>query len=258
MTGFLRRLAARANGTAQRLRLNAQLPYGQAPGFSENGGRAANGPEHQAPGPSEVVASEEWAETARTPSVPMRPAPRGPAANGPEWQAPDPSKVGQAPDPSKVVASEEWVETARTPSVHTRPAPILPPVGRLISPARAEHRKRERMGPQSREGPIAGDPVAAKAAVDEGVQFEAGRSLPTRALSAPTLLPPQRPTVLDGSGAVAPALRSTEQATEVHVSIGRIEVAALHEAPAPKRQRVRAESPMSLRDYLDKRRRGRP
>jgi hypothetical protein len=245
MTGFLRRLAARANGTAQRLRSSAQLPYGHRPS-SENDGRAANGPEQRAPGPSEVVAGEEWAETARTPSVPMRPAPRGPAANAPEWQA---------PDPSAVVASEEWVETARTP---TRPAPILPPVGRLISPARAEHRKRERMGPQSHAGPIAGDPVPANAAVDEEVQFEAGRSLPTRALSAPTLLPPQRPTVLDGSGAVAPALRSTEEATEVHVSIGRIEIAALHEAPAPKRQRVRAESPMSLRDYLDKRRRGRP
>ena len=44
-----------------------------------------------------------------------------------------------------------------------------------------------------------------------------------------------------------------EETTEVHVSIGRIEVTAVHEAPPPKRQAPTSAKPMSLDEYLARR-----
>ena len=46
-----------------------------------------------------------------------------------------------------------------------------------------------------------------------------------------------------------------EETTEVHVSIGRIEVTAVHEAPPAKRQTPAAAKPMALEEYLARRRR---
>ena len=44
-----------------------------------------------------------------------------------------------------------------------------------------------------------------------------------------------------------------EETTEVHVSIGRIEVTAVHEAPPPKRQAPATAKPMTLDEYLARR-----
>lgn len=49
-----------------------------------------------------------------------------------------------------------------------------------------------------------------------------------------------------------------EEATEVHVSIGRIEVTAVHEPAPAKAAAPRRTAPMSLDDYLAKRHGGRP
>lgn len=46
-----------------------------------------------------------------------------------------------------------------------------------------------------------------------------------------------------------------EETTEVHVSIGRIEVTAMHETSPPKRQAPAAAKPMTLDEYLARRRR---
>ena len=46
-----------------------------------------------------------------------------------------------------------------------------------------------------------------------------------------------------------------EETTEVHVSIGRIEVTAVHEAPPPKRQAPVTAKPMTLDEYLARRQR---
>jgi hypothetical protein len=48
--------------------------------------------------------------------------------------------------------------------------------------------------------------------------------------------------------------RQVEETTEVHVSIGRIEVTAVHEAPSPKRQAPTAAKTMTLEEYLARRR----
>ena len=47
-----------------------------------------------------------------------------------------------------------------------------------------------------------------------------------------------------------------EETSEVHVRIGRIEVTAVHEAPLPRRPPPRAAKPMSLEEYLARRRGG--
>jgi hypothetical protein len=47
-------------------------------------------------------------------------------------------------------------------------------------------------------------------------------------------------------------------ATEVHVSIGRIEVTAVHEASPPPRRAVPVKKSMPLNEYLAQRHRGRP
>lgn len=46
-----------------------------------------------------------------------------------------------------------------------------------------------------------------------------------------------------------------EETTEVHVNIGRIEIAAVHAPAAPKRSQASGKQPMSLDEYLAKRQR---
>jgi hypothetical protein len=45
------------------------------------------------------------------------------------------------------------------------------------------------------------------------------------------------------------------ETTDVHVSIGRIELTAVHEAPAPVRRGALAKPSLSLHDYLGRRQR---
>lgn len=87
----------------------------------------------------------------------------------------------------------------------------------------------------------------------------------TGSATPPSLLPLQNtthPSALN-SGAFARrgdprgAARQSqvEETTEVHVSIGRIEVTAVHETPPPKRQAPVTAKPMTLDEYLARRQR---
>jgi hypothetical protein len=79
------------------------------------------------------------------------------------------------------------------------------------------------------------------------------------------LLPPPRPAAQSalppaanaGRVASVPA-RAAREATEVHVTIGRIELTAVHEAPRPRREPARARGPQSLDEYLARREAKRP
>lgn len=83
--------------------------------------------------------------------------------------------------------------------------------------------------------------------------------------TAPEPLLPFSPPAMSPSGApLAQALvrqahhgTLVEETTEVHVSIGRIEITAMHETPAPRRPAPQANKPMSLDEYLAKREAGR-
>jgi hypothetical protein len=80
---------------------------------------------------------------------------------------------------------------------------------------------------------------------------------PETTFAAP-LLPAQRAAPLNGSDkqiSVRRAFGPAEGATEVHVNIGRIEVTAVHDAlPSPRRAPPRDAKPMSLEEYLARRR----
>jgi hypothetical protein len=77
----------------------------------------------------------------------------------------------------------------------------------------------------------------------------------------PRLLPLEQPAGLrsvPGLGAAIPSRSSpaqppVEDTTEVHVSIGRIEVTAVHESPPQRREPARPRKPKSLEAYLAER-----
>jgi hypothetical protein len=71
------------------------------------------------------------------------------------------------------------------------------------------------------------------------------------------LLPPQALAASTPSPAAA-ARPPIEETTEVHVSIGRIEVTAVQEAPPPRREPARPRKPKSLEEYLATRQGSRP
>jgi hypothetical protein len=50
-----------------------------------------------------------------------------------------------------------------------------------------------------------------------------------------------------------PAPGAADEATEVHIHIGRIDVTAVHEAPPPRRKPASTQAPMSLDSYLARR-----
>jgi hypothetical protein len=83
-------------------------------------------------------------------------------------------------------------------------------------------------------------------------------------VAAPRSLLPAQPALQPRSGAVAPSERSApsgvalerataETTTEVHVSIGRIEVTAMGAPPPPRRRASPVQAPLSLADYLNAR-----
>ncbi|WP_299695684.1 hypothetical protein [Hydrocarboniphaga sp.] len=121
----------------------------------------------------------------------------------------------------------------------------LPPP--LIDRPRSPELRREAEASPQRHASFVDTADAASAVVSE------------RRPPPPPLLPPQ--TRFTPSAAVAFASRppADSEAHEVHVTIGRIEITAVHEAPPPRRAPAAkpAKKLMSLDDYLAKRQPGR-
>jgi hypothetical protein len=103
--------------------------------------------------------------------------------------------------------------------------------------------------PQAADTPL---PATMKLALDESGSIAAVAPAPLLPLEAPA--PARSPT---GRPSASPlsyrATATVEETTEVHVSIGRIEVTAVHEAPPPRRPAPKANKPMSLDEYLARR-----
>ncbi|MCW5627551.1 MAG: hypothetical protein KIT47_01705 [Rhodoferax sp.] len=256
MTGFLHRLAQRANGTAPLVRSAAAtrtpagLPHAMAwpqaeasehagaadpmayPSRPADGRGAAPGlPFGERHGP-DARAARAPASTASPP--PPAAAPQVPPARpvttdsdtGPlaTQHAPDPLQAFMATPPVTATApSSRGPETqeARRPGSHRD---TQPPAGPAVSHARVAHDARP-----------AHDPI------------EAARQhlLAPQRVRAPAM--PSQPRGRDRPAAA-------EEATEVHVHIGRIEVTALQPAPAPRKPARSGRAPLSLDDYLSRRR----
>jgi hypothetical protein len=237
MSGFLSHLAARGMGQAVSVHSAARLPYASAPALVEAAGEAL------APPPSSQ-------------SLPL---------GGP------PQELAQGPVPARPDAAPEGEPTAAPtpPSALLRLPSVVAPA--LKDTAVRDHRNaREAAGeidagrslrrPEQSTIPATPDPIvpAAVHAAADGPSADdrgAGALRPVR-----PLLPPQQGpngTALF-KGAPGAAWRTpVEETTEVHVSIGRIEVTAVHEAPPPKRAPARSQRALSLEEYLARRKAGR-
>lgn len=245
MRGFLQRLAERATGVLHPVRAVSAAPFAPALFLADESQQTSD----------HAVASDAALEAHVYPAVAATPAAhqRDQTAT-PKFDprpAPVVADVDQTATPCKMIrrftaASEPGKSADAGPAIEM-PPPIMP-----LADGKARHRFIETdlgLGAQFRspgETPV-------------------GQSTsPRPALDAMTRVEPLLPLVRD-AGRPAPtgdhqgraSFGMIEETTEVHVTIGRIEVTAIHE-PAPSQPTApRRKPPMSLDDYLTRRQGGR-
>ncbi len=251
MTGFLQRLAQRANGSARTVR-------------AASGTRFAPEPlGHSAPIPQEAPAPE-----ARTPFEPA----------GSTTGTPPGAGTGRVPDPAFAPADARRQRAAEPPrrgqtaATASAPAPLQEPAdvtAAAPSPARAARAKASMTTPRPPH-PVDEAPAARSANPATSAPVPPGPDAPLATASLPDwpqvepLLAPTIRVRWPTSAALPPQGHQpsrggpADTTTEVHVSIGRIEVTAIHEPAAPaQRPAARRKAPVSLDEYLARRQGGR-
>jgi hypothetical protein len=266
MNGLLHRLAARAMGNAVSVRSNARLPYGGgAPIWADTAASEfGEAPKHPAPRPRMPQPGQIG------PELPPRTAVQAAWATGP----------GEA---SPAMASRVEHDPIDEPTPGIRALPEQPP-GKAVQTAWSTSSGEVPAGMASRIARESIDePAPGVAAFSEQpllVRTEAPlatRSEPSTGHGhrpsvawVPTELNLLMPPAADRS-AFAPPMRSamgatpqlarwsqagadvSEEAAEVHIHIGRIDVTAVHAAPPPRRRQASTQAPMSLDTYLARR-----
>jgi len=258
MSGFLHRLAARALGSAHTVRSAAHLPYvpqplpvnmpnsdGQnallkIPGHER--GSVSGQPQHPASQhmESRVQPSAEYEDP---------PSPESLVAFEGEDTLPSPEVLVAQTDSEFSVKPER--ASVQTQSVKSRLRQSYASVAKTVAvvpPVSAEN--------------IETDVPMSSHVTDAISDIEQDPTI-LEVESPSPLLPLKstvRPTAFNagaqrGEPGTSISQGGVEKTSEVHVSIGRIEVTAVHEAPAPKRQVPTNSKPMSLDEYLDRRRR---
>lgn len=251
MTGFLQRLAQRANGSARTVRAASGAQFAPEPlGHSTPMQQDAPTPESRTP-------FEPASSTTATP----------PGAS-----------PGGFPDPVFAPADARRQRVAETPrrgqtaSTASAPAPLQASADETAaapSPARVARAKASMTNPDT---PDTADETQAVRRANPATSEPA----PPRPDTTPTSASP--PTWRQVEPLLAPAIRvrwptsaalppqdhqpgrggPSDTTTEVHVSIGRIEVTAIHEPAAPaQRPAARRKAPVSLDEYLARRQGGR-
>jgi hypothetical protein len=222
MKGLLHRLAERAAGTAATLRPEARLsPVGAPP----------------------LVAAAEDPDIA--PAVNGGPDTRDPA--GPPPMRPG-TPAGRTSPAAAMGAGRPLFTDASAAAVGPTPhghedRPVTPsPAPPLLTPAPPVAPSRDTRPAAQAFAPVPHAPRHAEWAGRTAVPWaEPARLLapdaPADAMPMPSLDPPA-------------AMPAVAEPTEVHVHIGRIEVIALHEPPAPRRPAPPRAAPVSLQVYL--------
>lgn len=250
MTGFLHRLAERATGAVHPLRKAATNLF--APPLLE-----------------EVQAQTDALEPARIDSFPA-PLSREEATPGPsvhratENVSTQPAQPAQ-PDETRHEVTVDQVRMDHRPAVSeisrdipirhpaTEPPPLMPRVSNSVQSVAAGAAPRtwpllpteEVMNAEQAEPLLPASPAIARVKpLLPLIQATGNLARPTGNASGTEFK-------RDPAG-------RTEETTEVHVSIGRIEVTAVHEPAPAKPVAPRRNAPMSLDDYLAKRHGGRP
>lgn len=281
MTGFLQRVAVRAMGVADQVRTGADLRYSVPPTAVD--GRPAVAAEAA---PMSVVdrapavgVAVEAVPALGIPSVPVgHRAPQPVVRDSPMAETLQPhrertelqSHDQQPAVERRALATAGAIEAERAPGrsaplsigpAHAAPEPLV--AGRAatdasswLAPEREDRSGAEAAaGPrvefESRAQPLSRPESGLSNAIGVGGLLLSARPRPEYAGQTP-----DRPR---GNGERRTDTSSTGEAvTEVHVSIGRIEVTAVHEAPAARSVGPRRPAPMSLDDYLATRRRRQP
>lgn len=241
MSGLLSRLAARAAGTALAPRADAGLAgYSGSGGFALEEGGLPSGPPARAVVPESpgtpAIARMPASEPAQTPAVPA------PA-----------QEVAAYPLDDAIAPLLSAMPPARMPTAAERT--LAPEMPRVLSaaPAASWH---DADGSRSASAHDAPSAFVAAGGVPEADVDRGPEPAPLMARGpAPAPLVPVPPLrfVVPVPG-IAPQAASVD--TEVHIHIGRIDVTAVPEAPAPRRSEPKVQAPMSLDAYLAQR--GRP
>ncbi len=258
MTGFLQRLAQRANGSARTVRAASGMRFASEP------------IEHGAPMQEDALAPEA--------SMPRESA-------GSNTGLPTEMPPGRFPSPVFAPADARRQQAAEAPrhgqatTTLSTPTPLPAPAdetGVARSPARAVRAKTSRTPDPVDDAPTArgvpprtGEPATPRPdAIPAAASPESSPASSTAAAPAwPQVEPLLAPTIRVRwpASAAQPSLAyrpghsgQADTTTEVHVSIGRIEVTAIHEPAAPaQRPAARRKAPVSLDEYLARRQGGR-
>lgn len=240
MNGLLHRLADRAAGTAVPVRSDVRAPYGSDMAGWADATEAVVASSSKAMGLAEASQAPEREHG----SAEAKPPPMiEPMSNGPERsreplpastqfvprgaqtseRAPVPASAGeerldlQATAPRLATTATRQVLTATVSPAQRAVADPIPPV----------EAERSRSDPAPLMPRTAGDPAAMP---------RVSPASPHRDAWPPTA-----------------TASTTDDATEVHVHIGRIDVTAVHEAAPPRRKPASMPGPMSLDSYLARR-----
>lgn len=271
MSGLLTRLASRATGSASVLRADAGLTGFTGRSGSSGGFMAGEG--DLAPAAAARRREHDWSAPAVAPVQASTPGAL------PVVPPPAPASADATLDTASLVqhASLASLADAARPAAELQPQSLLGPMS-VAPSARPASPSIAAPAPE----PAHMDNRFATAGFTAALLSSHGRSgdmgvLPAHARSSATppgkaVEPGAEPTPLMAQGPhpaplAAPALRARVPSTgvaaqtagsdtEVHIHIGRIDVTALPEAPAPRRSEPKVQAPLSLDAYLAQR--GRP
>jgi len=253
MTGFLYRLAERAMGTAQPLRKVSSTLF--APTLTEEVSR-----------PADTMAA---ATVEVTPSTPVQTVaePVRPGRNRAQTDSVKSTQRREAAITGGQLAVDPAM-TAHSQAVLENPTVLEKPGQTLISQPAGT--RPPILVPGAGQSPATEAPARSGRPGQAHLKMDAEppeplRPLPTLSASIEPLLPPAPPArqPFRATASASTANRGSlsvgmiEETTEVHVSIGRIEVTAVHESAPSKPAAPRRNGPMSLDEYLAKRHGGR-
>ncbi|BBJ23436.1 hypothetical protein [Candidatus Nitrotoga sp. AM1P] len=250
MSGFLHRLAAQAMGRTNTLRSAVRTPY--AVPFSPV---STVEPDRRGPTLDTAGSERQHRGNSGVKHVGDRDEERDAMSSPEQHHANTAREIGTQPGDNEVASSSPEVLVVQSDTVYTKPDR---PSGLSSSP-------KAMLQQSGKEKTVASEPPV----LAEGIEArlpESNSTVPTDNNYPSPLLPLKQATrssalntnvaAQRGEHSGASRQSQVDEITEVHVSIGRIEVTAVHESPAPKRQAPAAAKPLSLDEYLARRGRG--
>lgn len=249
MSGLLLRLGARALGRAGAVHTAARLPFAAAPALAEKVGVAppelpptidAAGQPKPNPVDSTAAAGTTASESTRR-RASAAPAPQGAIIEPPPVMvlvASGQPPPGRRRSASAALSTHFEPQAATDPAFPVQASPDAPPADsakdRTRSPGRLAERSPARLSIPAIEPLLPKPPFTRPSAQSPWADRAAG--------------PARGPVASDRA----------EETTEVHVTIGRIEVTAVHEPAQPSRPPPSKPAPMTLDEYLARRQGGQP